>query len=213
MRVEDIMTTEVATATPATPLKEVARTLVERHISGVPVVDDSGAVLGVVSEGDVLFKERGPSERRGLLARLLSDDDGGGRLKLEARTAGEAMTAPAVTTAPWRPVSSAAADMLEHRVNRLPVVSHDTLVGIITRADLVRAFVRADAEIALEIRELMERSLFISPVDVSVAVEGGDVRLAGEVERRIDAEVAAAVIEKVPGVMSLDSHLTWRGDA
>ena len=102
----------------------MARLLVEHRISGVPVVGDDGAVLGVVSEGDLLFKERGRPERRRILARLLDEDGPEAKAKLEARTAEEAMSSPAQTIEPWRPVSAAAARMLEQHVNRLPVVRH-----------------------------------------------------------------------------------------
>src|SRR5581483_10829402 len=102
MRVEDVMTREVETVKPETPLKRVAAILAELRISGLPVVDEHGVVVGVVSEGDILYKERlEPSGRGGLLGLLLSggpDVDA----KLQARTAGEAMTAPALTIGPRR---------------------------------------------------------------------------------------------------------------
>src|SRR5581483_5866857 len=176
MRIREIMTSEVFTVRPDTPLKEVAAALAERRISGVPVVDEEGEVLGVVSEADILFKERGPSTRTGTLAWLLDPYGFEGRLKLEARTAAEAMTAPAKTIASWRSVSAAAAQMLEQRINRLPVVDErGALVGIVTRADLVRAFVRPDAEIEREIREdVLRQALWLdAPERVEVAVEGG----------------------------------------
>ncbi|HET8556558.1 MAG TPA: CBS domain-containing protein, partial [Gaiellaceae bacterium] len=113
MNVKDVMTSDVVTVRPDTSLKDVATILTERRISGVPVVDEGGKVVGVVSEGDILFKERGPSERTGVLAWFADPYDVEEQLKLAARTAAEAMTAPAKTIAPWRPVSSAAAEMLD----------------------------------------------------------------------------------------------------
>ncbi len=212
MRIREIMTSEVFTVRPDTPLKEVAAALAERRISGVPVVDEEGEVLGVVSEADILFKERGPSTRTGTLAWLLDPYGFEGRLKLEARTAAEAMTAPAKTIASWRSVSAAAAQMLEQRINRLPVVDErGALVGIVTRSDLVRAFVRPDAEIEREIREdVLRQALWLdAPERVEVAVEGGRVRLGGTVATRSDAELVSAFVAKVPGVVEVESSVGW----
>lgn len=213
MNVKDVMTSDVITVRPETSLKDVAAILTERRISGVPVVDASGKVVGVVSEGDILFKERGPSERTGLLAWFADPYDVAEQLKLAARTAAEAMTAPAKTIAPWRLVSSAAAEMLDEGVNRLPVVDDEgRLVGIVTRADLVRAFVRTDAEIVREIREkVLERALLLeTPETVTVGVDGGVVTLDGFVELRADAELIATLVARLPGVVDVESSVRWR---
>ena len=101
------------------------------------------------------------------------------RSKLDARLVGEAMTTPAVTIESHRPVSVAARRMLERGVNRLPVVEEGKLVGIVTRADLVRAFVRSDAEIASEIRDdVVVRDLRLGGAKLHVEVEDGQVTLA-----------------------------------
>lgn len=213
MNVKDVMTSDVVTVRPETSLKDVAAILTERRISGAPVVDASGKVVGVVSEGDILFKERGPSERTGLLAWFADPYDVAEQLKLAARTAGEAMTAPAKTIAPWRPVSSAAAEMLDEGVNRLPVVDDEgRLMGIVTRADLVRAFVRTDAEIVREVREkVLERALLLeTPETVTVGVDGGVVTLDGFVELRADAELIATLVARLPGVVDVESSVRWR---
>lgn len=215
MNVKDVMTNDVVTVRPDTSLKDVAAVLTERRISGVPVVDEGGKVVGVVSEGDILFKERGPSERTGVLAWFAAPYDVEEQLKLGARTAAEAMTAPAKTIAPWRLVSSAAAEMLDEGVNRLPVVDEEgRLVGIVTRADLVRAFVRPDAEIEREIREkVLERALLLeTPETVTVAVEGGKVTLDGFLELRTDAELLPALVGRLPGVVEVESSVRWRTD-
>lgn len=216
MNVQDVMTSEVVTVRPWTSLKEVAAVLAGRRISGLPVVDEDGAVVGVVSEGDILFKERGPAERKGMLAAWLGDPHGpDAQAKLEAQTAAEAMTAPARTISPWRPVSAAAAEMLDGSVNRLPVVdAGGRLVGIVSRADLVRAFVRPDAEIEREIREeVLERALLLeSPESVTVLVDGGKVALSGSVHLRTDAEIVPVLVARVPGVVDVRTSIRWRLD-
>jgi len=213
MNVRDLMTSVVITARPEMSLKEVATTLAQCGISGVPVVDENDRVVGIVSEGDILFKERGPAERKGTRARLRHALGTDAQSKFAAQTASQAMTAPAKTIEPWRSVSAAAARMLEEGVHRLPVVDDESrLVGIVTRADLVRAFVRSDAEIKREIREeLLERVLLLeTPAAVTVEVDQGEVTLAGTLPMRTDAELLLALVARVPGVVAVDSSIDWQ---
>jgi len=214
MRVHEIMTAPARTVRPGTSLKEVAALLTEHGISGLPVVDEHGELLGVVSEGDILFKEGGATTRyKGALGWLLDPAGPDARLKLEARTAVEAMTAPAITIGPKHTVSQAAAVMLEEGVNRLPVVDDGgRLVGIVTRADLVRAFVRPDRDIAAEIRDdVALRTLWIAPEDLEVEVREGEVELSGRVGSETDAQLLERFAARVPGVVSVDSRLEWEG--
>jgi CBS domain-containing protein len=211
MRVEDVMTIEVCTVRPDTRLKEAAEILTSRHISGLPVVDGENHVVGVLSEGDILFKEIGGPGKESFFDRWLALPLAGMNEKLTARTVGEAMTAPAVTIGAKRSLAEAANSMIDEGVNRLPVVDDDRcLIGIVTRADLVRAFVRSDEEIVREIREdVLRRALWIEPETVTVVVEAGEVRLSGEVETKADAELIPSFIQRVPGVVSVLSKLRW----
>lgn len=215
MNVRELMKTDVVTAVPDETLKDAAKTLVERGISGMPVCEEDGRVVGVISEGDILYKERGGLERRGgPLAWLVDGTSDAEVRKAHARAVREAMTAPAITIAPNRPAAAAARLMVEKGVNRLPVVTLDgRLVGIVTRADLVRAFIRSDAEIAAEIREdIVERVLWVEPETITVAVRDGEVELAGELETTAEAEVLEKLASKVPGVISVRSSVTHRVD-
>lgn len=213
MNIETLMTKHVVTVSPETSLKRVARILTRYRISGVPVCDVDGTVLGVVTEADILFKEQGMSPMSGgLLGWLFEKADGeGGRLA--AHTAGEAMTKPPITVSPGASVNEAARIMTTRHINRLPVAVDGRLVGIISRADLVRAFHRTDEEIDEELREdVLLHQLWVSPEDVEVSVEDGVVELAGMVENRTQAELVAAYALKVPGVVEVISHVTWRVD-
>jgi CBS domain-containing protein len=208
------MTTNVLTVRSSTQLKDAAALLAEHRISGLPVVDEDGHVLGVLSEGDILYKETGTKDKPGFFDRLLSVPPTGLDLKLAARTVGEAMSVPAVTIRPRRPVTQAATTMIEKGVNRLPVIDdEDRLIGIITRADLVRAFVRSDAEIEQEIREdVLNRTLWLEADAIQIEVVGGEVRLSGEVGTQTDAELIPTFVQRVPGVVSVLSKLRWRED-
>jgi len=208
MRVRDVMTTDVATVAPDTDLRDVAALLVAKRISGVPVVA-GGRVVGVVSERDILFKERPSSGlSRGVLAWLM--DEGDLMLKIDASTAGEAKTRPAMTIGPERSVADAAALMLNEGVSRLPVVEGTELVGIVTRHDLVRAFARADEEIWQEIEsDSLIRSYWRRPGDYDIAVERGRVTLTGKVGSKEQARAIEAFVDRVPGVLGMTSRLHW----
>jgi CBS domain-containing protein len=207
------MTRDIVAVEPDTPLRDVAKLLVGHGISGVPVCAEDGALTGVVTEADILRKERGVQRRGGPLAWLVDGSDVNEMRKAVARTAGEAMTSPAITTSPWRTIAEAARLMLDRRVNRLPVLEGDRLVGIITRADLVRAFRRTDEEIAREIaEEAIGDSLWVSRNDVHVEVREGEVTLRGEVQARSDEDLLIRFISTVPGVVGVSSELTWKTD-
>jgi len=209
MKIGDIMTTKVFAVEADTPLKEVATRMLEYGISGMPVADGD-RVLGVVSETDILFKERSAPERQGLVDWLVHYGEDPPRAKLEARTAGEAMTTPAVTIASGRSVADAAELMLDLRVDRLPVVDGGRLVGIVTRTDLVRVFTRGDDEVEREIREdgIIKR-LWMASDRVKISVDQGNVVLEGRVDTEELAKSIVAFADRVPGVVSVESQLTW----
>lgn len=214
MKIKDLMTQDVQTIGPEASLKEAAALLAERGISGVPVVDGARRVLGVLSEADILAKERGQlPERKGLFGLLHSRELVDLESKLDARSVADAMTAPALTIRPKDPLSKAAALMADKGIKRLPVVEDGTLVGIVTRADLVRAFIRTDEEIEREIREdVIMHTLWITPEELTINVEGGVVTIAGEVEMRSDAELLPEFIRRVVGVVHVEPRLTYRAD-
>jgi CBS domain-containing protein len=214
--VRDVMTTSVLAAKPETPLKEVARLLVEQRISGLPVVDEANRVVGVVSEADLLVKEQDPGAlARGPLDRIFGESDELRELraKAEARTAGEAMTSPAITIEASRSVHQAASAMIERRVNRLPAVDGGHLVGIVTRADLVRAFVRSDEQLEQTIREdVLLKTLWIDPAQFTVDVRDGVASLRGAVDRRSTAGMIVRSVEMVPGIVGVNAEIAWTVD-
>jgi CBS domain-containing protein len=204
MKVEDLMTRDVQTVLPDRSLKDVAAMLAEHRIGGMPVVDEARMPLGVITKADIVLKELAdPPTKRGLFGRKKDD---GAETKVAARTAGEAMTAPAVTISPAMPVSTAAAWMVESGINRLPVVQRDALVGIITRHDLVRVFARSDAEIEREIRE-DALSGIAWPEAIQVEVRNGEVTLRGQADSVDDAEMLPHQVRHILGVVAVDAEL------
>ena len=213
MMVQDIMTREVVTIGPEADLRDVAKILVDNGISGLPVCGLQRELLGIVSEGDIVVKEGGPRDERGLLGWLRGTDAKSAQ-KARALKVRDAMTTPVVTISPYASVAEAARRMSDLGIKRLPVMRNDELVGIVSRTDLVRAFVRSDDEIAREIKEdLLRRTLWIEvPEAVQVHVERGAVRLSGQVETATDAVLLQKLAARVPGVVSVDAELGWRLD-
>lgn len=210
-RVAQLMTRNVLTVTPNTPLRNVARLMTEHRISGVPVVEQ-GSVLGVVSESDIIAKERGPAAPPGWIRKWLARKPRQAEAeRLGARTAGEAMTSPAITIESWRTASDAAGLMLDRRVHRVPVLEDGKLVGIVTRADLVSAFSRADEEIALDIRDdVLLGTYWITPGHVDVSVRNGEVTLRGIVESDLLTQLLPEAVQRVPGVVRVKASLAVR---
>ena len=216
LTIRDVMVRTVVTVDPRTPIKEVAQALVEHRISGMPVVDADGAVLGVVSEADVLLKEGGADAiRHRSMARVRGEsrETRAQLAKAGASTAGEAMTAPPITIGPDGSIAEAAAIMTGRRVNRLPVIEDGRLVGIVSRADLVRAFIRSDDELARTIREdVLLRVLWLDPTLFTVEVADGVATVGGRVERRSTTEMIERCISLVPGIVGVHVSVDWSLD-
>jgi CBS domain-containing protein len=212
MNVKDIMTTNVAAVGRDASLKQVAELMVEHRISGVPVVNAERRILGVVSEADIIVKAASRPASVGLLGDLVAQTVD--QRHLAAATAGEAMTAPAVTIDAEQSVAEAARLMVERRVNRLPVLVEGRLAGIVSRGDIVRAFTRPDGDIWEEFRnDVIPNKLWISPEELEISVSGGGVTVGGQVTTRTEAELIEAFAWRVPGVVTVDcSGLRWETD-
>jgi CBS domain-containing protein len=204
MNVRDVMTTEVVTAKSNMQLRDVARLLIERRFSGLPVVDREERVIGVVSETDLVLNLSTRETRpRGAIGRL------GLRRRAEAETASEAMTSPAITISPDAPLAVAASLITDAGVNRLPVVEGERLVGIVTRADVLRALARSDGAIAAELDELLER-FWLEPGRVRFSVSRGEVTLEGKLDSKKNSEMLEWAVRQLPGVVSVSSRVGWR---
>ena len=213
MRVQELMTTPALSIGPEASLKEVARIFVEKGITGLPVCDARHHVVGVVSAGDILYKEHDPLDKGRRRRPRWPRGRDAAAIKSKALVVREAMTSPPVTISPWSSASDAARLMAEHGVNRLPVVKGDTLVGIVTRSDLVRAFIRSDEEIMRELREeVLEQTMWLDRDSVQVDVKRGVVSLAGTLQTRSNVTLLEGLAARIPGVVALKSDLGWNLD-
>ncbi|MCI3278211.1 CBS domain-containing protein [Streptomyces cylindrosporus] len=204
--VSDVMTRSVAAVGRGAAFKDIVRTMQDRKVSAVPVVDGGNRVVGVVSEADLLPKEefRDSDPDRYTQLRRLSD-----LAKAGSVTAGELMTSPALTVPADATLAQAAREMARARVKRLPVVDADgRLEGIVSRADLLKVFLREDEDIAEEVRREIVSYLFPAPAStVLVEVRDGVVTLGGRVHDTSLVPVAARLVRAVEGVVDVQFAL------
>jgi CBS domain-containing protein len=207
------MTTDVCTVGQDAPFKQVAELLTGRRVSALPVLDGQGRIVGIVSEADLLLKEEfpeGPPDARLFEGRRRRSV----RAKATAATAAELMTSPAVTVGPDATVAEAARLLHRHGVKRLPVVDPaGPLLGIVSRADLLKVFLRPDQEIAADVRqEVLLRSLWVDPDSVGVDVRDGVVTLTGRLERLSQIAIAVSLVHALDGVVEVVDELDYEVD-
>ncbi|GAA2575025.1 CBS domain-containing protein [Dactylosporangium fulvum] len=211
--VRDVMTRGVVTVAPGFGYKQIVDLLIERGVSAVPVVDDARKVLGVVSEADLLHKvefdgadvhARLFERRRHRVAKRKASGD----------TAGSLMSSPAVTVPATATLTQAARLMERHNVKRLPVLDDaGDLVGIVSRRDLLRRYLRGDDAIRQDILDnVLGGVLWLDPVEVTVEVTEGRVALSGKVDRRSTAQIAVRLVRALDGVVTVTDDLEWGFD-
>ncbi|MEE1769983.1 CBS domain-containing protein [Streptomyces sp. JV185] len=188
--VDDVMTHAVITVNRGAPFKDIVEAMRQWRISALPVVSDEGRVVGVVSEADLLLKAQGGDESR-------------------AVTAGQLMTVPAVTVPRSSSIAGAARLMARGHLKRLPVVDDDgRIVGVVSRGDLLKIYLRPDEDIAEELRELIMTQLIpAGSASVYIDVSDGIVRLNGTVPDPSLGDVLVRVARTVPGVVDISARL------
>lgn len=212
MKVGDVMTSDVATIGGDAPLKEAAMLMVHAGVSGVPVVDDGGRVIGIITEADFVSAEADRSwgrQRKRLLANFFGEAE-----KTTASVVSDVMTKNPHTIDSASSVTEAARLMTDLDVKRLPVVNPDgSLAGIISRADVMGAFARNDEELRDEIvDDVIGRVMRLEPGSIEVAVVDGVVALSGTVELRSEARLLEELAVRVEGVISVDSNVEYGRD-
>lgn len=212
-RIADVMTRDVVTVRTDTPFQKIARTLAEHNVSGVPVLDADGHVVGMVSEADLLGRQVRSGGLNGQTLRHLLRRKAFAR-RGASRTAADLMNAPVVTVNENDRLTAAAATLARHGVKRAPVLDADgALRGIVSRKDLLSVYLRHDADLAGEIREeVLTEAMCVPPQQVSIEVRTGVVTLRGKVERQSMIGVITALTEAVDGVVDVHNEIVAEVD-
>jgi CBS domain-containing protein len=211
-RVSDVMTTTVVTVDRITPYQEIDRLLTRHRISGVPVLKMGREVVGVVSETDLLAAED-ETRRQARMAGSI-----GRRWHLRKQphvrlTAGALMTSPAITIAPDATIPAAARLMTTNHISRLPVVGEKgKLVGLVSRRDLLSVFLRPDADISHDARQVLDELPLADAKSVIAEVKHGVVTLTGTIGPRADHEqdlmpLTVRLIWDIDGVVDVVNKL------
>lgn len=212
----DIMTTNVITVSPETTVREVAQLLLRHRISGVPVVDGQGRLVGIVSEGDLIGHSEFKDEQR--RSWWLSIFDTGmsarGYARTHAHSASEVMTTSVVTVADDASLPEIAKTLEKRRIKRVPVLRDGKLVGIVTRSNLLQALATVDVStpVKLDDRAIRERLLAElqaqpwAPRLMNVTVENGVVHLFGFVQNDDERLAIRVAAEGIPGVVKVEDH-------
>ncbi|MGJ4945859.1 CBS domain-containing protein [Bradyrhizobium sp. HKCCYLS1011] len=221
MRAHQIMTRPVITVTPETPIVEAANIMLERHVSGLPVVDGAGKLVGVVSEGDFIRRsEIGTERKRGRWLRFIL---GPGKsaadfVQEHGRKVSEVMTKAPLTITEDTALAEIVDIMERNHVKRLPVTRGDQVVGIVSRANLLQAVASLarqvpdptadDDHIRNRIIDVLEKNDWC-PFGLSVIVKDGIVHLSGVITEERSRQAAVVAAENIDGVQKVHDHLCW----
>lgn len=211
--VSDVMTSHVHVASPRAPFKVLVRLIEDNKVSAIPIVDQQGIPVGIVSEADLLLKERRhelESSEDLLHLRKRRHE----RAKAEGTVASELMTSPVITVPSGTPLSEAARIMQMKNVRRLVVVDQrGHIAGIVSRSNLLQVFLRTDEELRNEIRDTLIPALALSSsANVRVQVRSNVVTLSGEVDRKSDVEILIQMARELDGVVGVVNRLTYFRD-
>jgi CBS domain-containing protein len=214
----DVMTGWVATITPDATVKEAAQMMIERRVSGLPVVDRNGRVVGMVSEGDLMRRtEIGTGIRRASWLHRLLDSGAREYLKTRGSKVRDVMSKPVISVRPSTPLHEVAGLLDEKRIKRVPVIDRGRLAGIVSRVDLVRQLAlvpaRPTARTARE-RKLRQQVLEAAQstgaqgLNLNVTVDQGVVHLWGDVRSRLEQKAVLKAVRAVDGARKVKDHTT-----
>jgi CBS domain-containing protein len=222
MKARDVMVSPVITVKPSSTVREVATTLLERGISAVPVVDDRGNLVGIVSEGDLMHRIEAGTERRHSwwLEGLIGDEILAGEyIKARASKAQDVMTRRVITASPDAPLHEIAALLEKNSIKRVPIVKDGQLVGIVTRANLIQAVASAgkepdvslsDTAIREKLLDHLKRQTWTHTSLLNVTVKDGVVDLWGIAMSEAERKAIRVAAESMPGVRAVNDNLFMR---
>jgi CBS-domain-containing membrane protein len=220
MKARDVMTSPVITVKPTTSVKEVARLFLERRISAVPVVDNQGNVIGMVSEGDLVHRAEISTERRRPWWLVLMAGDQGlaaEYIKAHAKRVSDIMSRNVITAAPGTPLNEIAEMLEKYVIKRLPIVHDGQLVGIVSRANLVQAIATSGSKLDIPLSDTtirekllkeLNRQSWAHTVLLNPIVNDGVVDLWGFAESDTERNAIRVAAEATPGVRAVNDHMT-----
>ncbi|HXX38552.1 MAG TPA: CBS domain-containing protein [bacterium] len=214
MTAREFMSTPVVSVQPEATIKHVIEQMAAHRVSGLPVVDRQGHLMGVISESDILARLEHGGKGTGLagLVGHFAQPFSAIR-KLHGQTAAEIMTAPAITAGPEASFRELLHLMTAHNVNRLPIVEGGQVIGIVTRADILRTMTRADTTITEDVRWHLIHDLWVDPTSLEITTREGIVTISGEVGTRSEAELVKRWVAMTEGAVDVDaSGLRYRLD-
>ncbi len=222
MKVEEIMTKDVITVSPKTPIHEAAQLMIDHGVSGLPVVDDAGSVVGIVSEGDLILREK-PRERAPWWRLFFGDAEQLAReyQKAHGMTVGEVMTRSLIAVSPDFPIESAALILDQHRIRRVPVVAEGQLLGILSRGDLIKALAKAparaggppsDERLVREMRARLAEEPWVSNRGIVAQTKDGVLSLWGLVLTETEKSAVETMARTIEGCKGIDSHLVVKSE-
>ncbi|MBP2328766.1 CBS domain-containing protein [Kibdelosporangium banguiense] len=204
LTVATVMTKDPVTVAPDTEFKDIVEILARHSISAVPVVGRDGVPIGVVSETDLIHKQEQPSQPKVLVGQQTRER----WHRATAERALELMTVPVRAVSADKSVSFAARELNRRGVRRLFVIDQDRLVGVVSRRDLLRVFLRSDEDIQVDVeREVFQRVLWLDLSAITVSVNRGVVTLTGRLDRRSEVEIAGRLTPTIPGVVEVRNRL------
>jgi len=222
MHAKDVMTPSVLSTAPDASISDAARLMLQNRISGLPVIDGSGKLVGIITEGDFLRRSEIGTQRR--RPRWIEFFIGPGRLADEysrssGRTVSDVMTHDVHAVAPDAPLEQIVREMERHRIKRVPVVDGGKVVGIVTRANLLRALASIADEVAPssagdnamreQIFAELKRQTWAPVSTIGVTVRNGVVQLSGALTDERQRQALRILAENVPGVKKVQDHLVW----
>jgi CBS domain-containing protein len=222
MKASEVMTRDVLTVGPQTAVAEAIRLMLDNSVSGLPVLADNGKVVGILTEGDLLRRSETGTERH--RPRWLEILMGPGRMageyiRTHGRRVEEIMTTDLISVAPDTPLDEVVSLMERRRIKRVPVLDDDALLGIVSRADLLRSLLQAleaphnealgDDEILEQILAELAKAAWVPRDGLSITVQNGVVDLNGVILEEKEREALRVVAENAPGVRAVEDHLVW----
>jgi CBS domain-containing protein len=219
MKATDVMATNVISVRLDTPITKIAEVLLANRISAVPVVNDKGVLVGIVSEGDLIRRvEAGTERHRSWWLELLTGKETLAQefVMSHARAAADVMTRPVVSVTPDTSLSDIASLLEKHRIKRVPVAVNGKIVGIVSRANLIQALVSQaktqepsvdDLTLHSNIVEQLRTKAWVDPTTINVVVNNGSVELWGIVESETEKNAVRVAVEVMPGVRQVANKL------